>query len=48
MLTPTVSVVDVGAGWAMSERDTLVSKVKSDNVVFVVFLLFFSLLLNYF
>ena len=48
MLTPTASVVDVGAGWDMSERDTLVSKVKCDNVVFVVFLLFFSLLLNYF
>lgn len=48
MLTPTVSVVDVGAGWDMSERDTLVSKVKCDNVVFVMFLLFFLLLLNYF
>ena len=48
MLTPTASVVDVGAGWDMSEQDTLVSKVKCDDVVFVVFLLLFSLLLNYF
>lgn len=30
MLTPIASVADVGAGWDMSELDTLVSKVKYD------------------